>query len=271
MGTDVWVGSWRPHRPRGPIAALYSSPGPKYALPGNTGYTNHDPSTYRAPAYSFGTRRFRLTEDCSPGPAYMVPTNMTMRGKDGQPAYSLYGRPRDLDSFKTPGPGAYSPEKAGKSAYRSAPIYSLSSRTRAFANDQTPGPAAYMLPSVLGPHIVSKTAAPSVTITGRSKFGSFAEDLQRTPGPGTYRITDPSTYKTRPPHYSMTARNMLPGDHTTKPGPGAYAPEKVYLNRLQPPNYSFGIRHSEFSAPLIVDSDLVDQAPKLPRVDERCL
>lgn len=34
---DVWVGSWRPHRPRGPIAAMYNSPGPTYALPGATG------------------------------------------------------------------------------------------------------------------------------------------------------------------------------------------------------------------------------------------
>ena len=38
-GRDVWVGSWRPHKPRGPIAAFYSSPGPKYALPGATGTT----------------------------------------------------------------------------------------------------------------------------------------------------------------------------------------------------------------------------------------
>lgn len=36
-GSDVWVGPWRPHRPRGPIAALYSGPGPKYLLPPNTG------------------------------------------------------------------------------------------------------------------------------------------------------------------------------------------------------------------------------------------
>ena len=34
---DVWVGAWRPHKPRGTIAALYSNPGPKYALPGATG------------------------------------------------------------------------------------------------------------------------------------------------------------------------------------------------------------------------------------------
>lgn len=32
-----WVGTWRPHKPRGPVAALYGSPGPKYALPGLIG------------------------------------------------------------------------------------------------------------------------------------------------------------------------------------------------------------------------------------------
>lgn len=37
MGSEVWVGTWRPHRPRGPIAALYRGPGPKYKLPTNTG------------------------------------------------------------------------------------------------------------------------------------------------------------------------------------------------------------------------------------------
>lgn len=37
MGSEVWVGTWRPHRPRGPIAAHYRSPGPKYKLPTNTG------------------------------------------------------------------------------------------------------------------------------------------------------------------------------------------------------------------------------------------
>uniref|UniRef100_A0A8B9UQJ6 ODF3A protein n=1 Tax=Anas zonorhyncha TaxID=75864 RepID=A0A8B9UQJ6_9AVES len=56
MSTSAWVGTWRPHRPRGPIAALYSSPGPKYGLPTNVGYRLHDPSRHRAPAYSFGAR-----------------------------------------------------------------------------------------------------------------------------------------------------------------------------------------------------------------------
>ncbi|XP_053552725.1 outer dense fiber protein 3-like, partial [Bombina bombina] len=114
-------------------------------------------------------------------------------------------------------------------------------------------PAAYSLPSVLGPRIVERTSAPNFSMTGRSKIGSFHEDLQKTPGPGTYRVVDPGMYKYRPPQYSITGRNSLPGDTTQKPGPGAYSPEKVVFSRPQAPNFSFGIRHSEYVAPLIVD------------------
>ncbi|XP_077328950.1 ciliary microtubule associated protein 1A-like [Lithobates pipiens] len=253
MTAEAYVGIWRPHRPRRPISALYSSPGPKYTLPGSTGYIQHDPSKYRAPAYSFGSRRFKFVDNCSPGPGYLVPANITMRGRDGTPAYSLYGRPKDLNTFRTPGPGSYTPERAGKYAYRSAPQYSIGARTKTFSNDQTPGPATYTLPSVFGPNIVTKSSAPNFSMTGRSRIGSFHEDLQKTPGPGTYHAVEPSTYKYKSPQYSMTARNFLPEDTTQKPGPGTYSPEKVFLSRPQAPQISFGIRHSEYVAPLIVD------------------
>ncbi|XP_053320420.1 outer dense fiber protein 3B [Spea bombifrons] len=253
MVSEVQIGTWKPHRPRGPIAALYSSPGPKYGLPGNTGYTNHDPSKFRAPAFSFGTRRFKYMDDCSPGPEYLVPANMTVRGKEGTPAYSIYGRPKDFSIFQTPGPGSYAPERAGKSAFPSPPRYSLGARTKMFSNDQTPGPAAYKLPSVIGTHVVNRSSAPNYSMTGRSKIGSFHEDLQKTPGPGAYRVVDPTLYKYKPPQYSMTARNSMPGDATQKPGPGAYKPEKVVMTRSQAPSFSFGIRHSPYVAPLIVD------------------
>ncbi|XP_029472495.1 outer dense fiber protein 3B [Rhinatrema bivittatum] len=253
MGTDPWVGTWRPHRARGPIAAMYGSPGPKYGLPSNTGYTGHDPSKNRAPAYSIASRHIKFVEDCSPGPGYLVPPHMTMRGKDGIPAYSLYGRPKDISPFNTPGPGTYSPERSGKSAYYSPPMYSMAARTKGLSSDQSPGPAAYMLPSMLGPKVVNKSSAPYYSVTGRSKTGSFHEDLQKTPGPGTYRVVDPGVYKYRPPHYSMTARTFMPSDTTQKPGPGAHSPEKVLLNKRQAPNFSFGIKHSDYLAPLIVD------------------
>lgn len=52
------VGGWVPTRPRAPIAAMYSSPGPKYMLPTLVGQPHHD---YRSvhvkkPAWPFGIR-----------------------------------------------------------------------------------------------------------------------------------------------------------------------------------------------------------------------
>ncbi|XP_054703631.1 outer dense fiber protein 3B isoform X5 [Grus americana] len=181
MSADAWVGSWRPHRPRGPIAALYGSPGPKYGLPTNV--------------------------------------------------------------------GCYSPERAGRLAFPSAPACSLRSRTQQGTSHQTPGPAAYRLPPMLGPRVVSKSSAPNYSILGRSHVGAFYEDLCKTPGPCSYRVVNPDVYKQRAPQYSMLARNALPGDTTAKPGPGAYSPEQQGRQR----GLTFGIRHSDYLAPLIVD------------------
>ncbi|XP_053317485.1 outer dense fiber protein 3-like [Spea bombifrons] len=254
MSAEVQKGPWSPHRPRGPIGAMYSSPGPKYGLPGSTGYINHDLRKSKAPAFSFGRRSCQPVSDCSPGPGYLIPANITVRGKDGIPAYSICGRTKNLSAFLTPGPGNYDPEHAGISLYPSSPRYSLGPRTKMHRNDESPGPAAYNLPPVLGTHLVTRSSAPNYSLTGRSQIGSFYEDLAKTPGPGTYRIVDPIAYKYRPPQYSMTARNTLPGDNAQKPGPGAYKPEKVVLTLPQAPRFSFGIRHSPYVAPLWVDA-----------------
>ena len=72
-----------------------------------------------------------------------------------------------------------------------------------------------------------KKQAPCYSMTGRSKIGGFHEDLKKTPGPGAYNTTDPSTFKEKRPLYSMTSRNVMPGDSTQKPGPGAHSPERV--------------------------------------------
>uniref|UniRef100_H2YFT9 Outer dense fiber protein 3 n=1 Tax=Ciona savignyi TaxID=51511 RepID=H2YFT9_CIOSA len=213
MATASYVGDWRPHRPRGPIGAHFKSPGPKYIdEPSCLWFTIHDARKYRNPAFSFGTRHATFTNDCSPGPGYLVPANITKRGTDGTPKYSLYGRHKETTAFKNPGPGTYSPEKSGRSAQYSAPSYSLSGRTKGHKTDISPG----------------------------------------TPGPGTYRVIAPWVYKNKGPLYSMTGRNMLPSDATRKPGPGAHSPEKVVINKKQAPQHSFGIRHSEYTAPLII-------------------
>ena len=104
------------------------------------------------------------------------------------------------------GPGTYKPEDAGstKSAFLSSPAYTFGTRHKDYGLDNTPGeriyivirvrhvrsrlaPNTYGLPGMLGKTVQSaKRQAPMYTFTGRSKRGGFAEDLQRTPGPGGY-------------------------------------------------------------------------------------
>uniref|UniRef100_A0A3P8RUX6 Tripartite motif containing 35-30 n=1 Tax=Amphiprion percula TaxID=161767 RepID=A0A3P8RUX6_AMPPE len=252
---EPWVGTWRPHKPRGPIAALYGSPGPKYALPGLTGSSIHDPTHYKAPMFSFGTRPKGATNNCSPGPRYLIPSNITRQGTEGTPAFSLRSRPKEPEFSKAPGPGHYSPERSGKSIFSSAPAYSLSGRSKEFYTNQTPGPATYNLPPILGHKSGTKSSAPSYSLYGRSKTGSFHEDLKKTPGPASYKVVDPSIYRQKPPGYSMTGRNFVPGESSKKPGPGAHYPEKVTMTRTKAPSFSFGLHHSQYIAPLIVNVD----------------
>ncbi|XP_053330008.1 outer dense fiber protein 3-like [Spea bombifrons] len=217
------------------------------------GYNKPDPCKARAPAFSFGTRRFRCADNSSPGPQYFIPPNITERGKDVSPAYAICGRPKSCSTFQTPGPACYTPECSVRSTYTSVPSYSMGARTRMSGRDQTPGPAAYKLPSVLGPNVVNKSSSPNYTMTGRSRIGSFHDNLQNTPGPAAYRVVDPTTYKYRSPQYSIGARLTMPGNKTPNPGPGAYKAEKVDVTLPKAPNFSFGIRHSPHAVSLIVD------------------
>ncbi|NXN19563.1 ODF3A protein, partial [Indicator maculatus] len=219
---EPWVGTWRPHRPRGPIAALYGSPGPKYGLPTNVGYHLHDPSRVRAPAYSFGIRGCQQTLPRSPGPAYLLPPGTTFRGPPGTPAFSIYSRPRDLLPPETPGPVPPMPTSVPTSEPSSAPPPCPPQCLPCSL-----GPAAYMLPTLLGARVVNKSSAPNYSIPGRSKIGAFYQDLSKTPGPCGYSTVATDVYKQRAPQFSMVARNTLPGDNTAKPGPGTYNPEQV--------------------------------------------
>lgn len=243
-------------KPRGPIAAMYSSPGPCYQLPGLTGQNTHDPRSVhgKGPAYPFGVRHGKFRDDCSPGPMYYPNTKYSRNGMDGTPHYSLYSRQKDGQQFKTPGPGAYSPEASGPSAHYRHPTYQFGIRHRSKRTDNTPAPNGYTLPHMIGKTVQSsKNQAPCYSLTGRSNVGAFCEDLAKAPGPGTYNCTENSVYKDKAPHYSMTSRNVMPGDTTQKPGPGAHSPETVKINKRQQPQFSFGIRHSQYTAPLIVE------------------
>ena len=250
-----WVGDWRPHKPRGAIGAHFKSPGPKYGLPVNLGTNAHDKRKREAPAYSFGSRHAKFGAQASPGPAaYTIKANFTRKGGDGTPQYSLHDRHKELRPFSVPGPGKYSPEKSGQNAYYKAPVYSLSGRTKGYKGDANPAPNTYSMDGTIYKSSRAKSA-PKWSFGGRHSIGHFTEDLAKTPGPAVYTAVDPSKTKKDAPQYSMTARNELPGDRTTKPGPGAHHPERVYVTKEKRPQYSFGIRHSEYTVPLISVAD----------------
>ncbi|CAL9697091.1 unnamed protein product [Knipowitschia caucasica] len=232
---------------------MYKSPGPKYSLPGLTGEKLHCLTKYKAPYYSFGSRHELSASSLSPGPRYLVPSNITRVGRDGTPAFSLHGRPKEPGLFQAPAPGHYSPERSSKSVFRCSPAFTLSGRTKESIKDYGPGPATYQLPGVIGGKSVVTSSAPMYSLCGRNKTGGFSEDLKKTPGPAAYKVVDSSLYKEKPPHFSMTGRNFTPGETTKKPGPGAYCPEMVTSTKFQAPSYSFGLRHSEYIAPLIKD------------------
>ena len=128
-------------KPRGPIAAMYSSPGPCYGLPGLVGQKSHDPRSVhnKGAAYPFGVRHGKFRDDCSPGPCYYPNPKVYRDGNDGTPHYSLYSRQKDGTMFKVPGPGAYSPEGVGPTAHFRHPAYSFGTRHRNRRTDNTPG------------------------------------------------------------------------------------------------------------------------------------
>ncbi|XP_070227474.1 ciliary microtubule associated protein 1B isoform X2 [Bos mutus] len=193
MGSDVWVGPWRPHRPRGPIGALYRGPGPKYKLPPSTGYIMHDPSRPRAPAFTFGARLPAQQTSCGPGPGHLVPARMTVRGLDSAPAYSIFGRPRHAAPFLTPGPGRYFPERAGNAAYPSAPRHTIAPRNWGLRlESQTPDTRALRLPrgepwglQAPGPPVLDAAAD---FVPPRQHPESRPCSLQRGPAPEASRL-----------------------------------------------------------------------------------
>ncbi|NXP10214.1 ODF3A protein, partial [Thinocorus orbignyianus] len=103
---EPWVGTWRPHCPRGPIMAQFTSPGPKYTVLGTTGHLAHNPTKSKAPAYSIPQAKLPPISSSSPGPRYSVPAAITRTGKRVSPAHNICGLPK-IKVEVTPGPSEY--------------------------------------------------------------------------------------------------------------------------------------------------------------------
>ncbi|XP_021238777.1 outer dense fiber protein 3-like, partial [Numida meleagris] len=201
----AWVGTWRPHRPRGLISAQFPSPGPQYSIPGTTGYVGHSPTKARAPAYTFRGTKPPAAESCGPGPCYFVEPSITRNGKYVSPGAHLRGRPK-TETTVTPGPSDYCTETANRHVFKCPPVQSMAFRREPVRTDRPPGPGTYTLPRLMGPNTAYTSASPCYTMRGRSQRGRFDEDLAKTPGPAAFPKVAVDAYKTRAPAYTMGAR-----------------------------------------------------------------
>lgn len=236
-----------------PIAARYRGPGPaKYMLPPTLGYDPHDARRWRAPAYSLAKR---LGDNgpgiCSPGPVHGIEHDMVRTGKVHNPTYVMGQRLDHGVMFRSPAPGTYSPEKYPVPHQRWAPCYSMAKRTQMRRKDVGPGPSAYTVPGMIGCSIPHTKANPCYTMRPQTYIGGFAVDYAKTPGPAKYDPADPGLVRNRGPQYTMRPLTRSDWEDRNKPGPGAYSPDV----RSGAPQYSMGIKHSEFTAPLILDCD----------------
>uniref|UniRef100_A0A0B7AUF4 Uncharacterized protein n=1 Tax=Arion vulgaris TaxID=1028688 RepID=A0A0B7AUF4_9EUPU len=239
-------------KPRVVIAQMITSPGPAYPLPTLIGEKAHDPRSvhYKNPAFSFGVRHGKFKDSHGPGPCHFPNPKVHRDGQEGTPFYSLYSRQKDIRGFRTPGPGAHTVDNAVCATHPQYPAFSFGSRLRHLKADKTPAANCYSLPN---PAVQSaKFQAPSYSLKGRFNLDRYITAISKTPGPGKYSSTDPDIYKKKAPLFSLTSRNFLPGNRDQKPGPGAHMPNKTCTHHLNP-EYSFGIRHTEYMTPLIVD------------------
>jgi len=241
-------------RPRGPIAAMEKGPGPGHYLPTLTGYKDHDPRSVhqRGPAYQFGMPYGPTYGPNSPGPCHLPDAKVLRSGRSSGRSYTIYPRIPELRKFSAPPPGSYDARPQSLIKTR-APEYSFGIICPPISGDKTPAPNTYAPVSVFGRSVLSEVKQPpAYSIYGRSKTGGFDEDFHKTPGPGAYSAVDTNCYKKKRPQYSIIGRTPMPGDSTQKPGPGAHNPEAVIMTKKISPRYSFGIRHSEYEAPLIL-------------------
>ncbi|NXS12171.1 ODF3A protein, partial [Neodrepanis coruscans] len=197
-----WVGTWRPHPRRGPVLAEFNTPGPKYWIPGTTGCIRHDPTRYKAPAYTFRGAKGLVAQSCSPGPRYFIHSSITKSGKYVAPSARMTGRPKTKTQI-TPGPSDYSTDNANRHIYFNPPVQSMAFRHKPFKGLQTPGPGTYTLPRLLGPNTVYTHASPCYSMRGKSLYNSCFQDLAKTPGPAAFPKVELDVYKKRAPKYTI--------------------------------------------------------------------
>jgi len=127
-------------KPRCPIAAMYTGPGPNYVLPTLIGFSLHDPRSVhlRMPAYSFGLHCPRKFGTLGPGPKYNL-WAMYNTGPHTPPMWTFGLALQAIRGFVTPAPGTYRPEDCMKICWPSDPEYSFGVKHHGLRDQNFPG------------------------------------------------------------------------------------------------------------------------------------
>lgn len=135
--------------PRGPVAAMFHSPGPVYLLPTLVGQKFHDPRSVhpRGPAYPFGIRHKQFREDIGPGPCHFPHPKMLRDGREGIPRFTMLARHPDIEQFQSPGPAAYKPTMTA--AVERPPEFTFGMKYLDFKKDNMPGRELVLIPFIV--------------------------------------------------------------------------------------------------------------------------
>uniref|UniRef100_A0A672J2N9 Uncharacterized protein n=1 Tax=Salarias fasciatus TaxID=181472 RepID=A0A672J2N9_SALFA len=112
--TEPWVGTWRPHRPRRPIAAMHQTPGPnKYLLPSLTGTTrkiDQITKSYIHSSFIFVSERVHaaMKPECV-FLCHVIDTGTSKHDptKSKSPAFSMASRHLQSTVHHSPGPAHF--------------------------------------------------------------------------------------------------------------------------------------------------------------------
>lgn len=211
---------------KNPVDCMFTSPGPiVYKLPTLVGYTGHDISKYRGPAFTMRKPTNVPNFAVSPGPKYNT-YGLGKLGKPFTPRWTLGSRRPPIKGDVVPGPGAYADKSlVPKKRY---PAWTMLAKARDMKGDKVPGPI-YDIPRPVGT---------SAYLFGKRKeLKPFV-----TPAPNHYGLFDLNKVKKRAPAgYMGIIKKPAPRPKT--PGPLDYLPLLTHLRRAPLP--SFGVKHSQ--------------------------
>ena len=235
--------NYKKGRPK--IVAEYSIPGPgDYKLPGLIGYTNHDQTYKKEPAYTFKRRdksTFSTIKADNPGPnKYDLKSYMNRFGKYNPPSAKLTKRYQDKKFNGGPSPVSYPYEKHGIFRYKNAPAFTMKWRKHSDKLKPLPASNHYKIPLVLGLPSPNRINVPRYSILGKVKDEIIPH---RSPGPAAYNIR----LIKNSPAFTLHERTKIIQNRAIGPGPAKYnlrdLSTEIYKNS---PRAKFGIRHSTF-------------------------